>query len=171
VATLDRDVEALGVSVMPISPLTYREMNTLTDAISGDHLPVFSISQGYNAGNEPWFRPASDYPFPNHDVLCYIKDYKDLFTFSGGVLPMTTPYRPFNFAVYDGDSGSPAFILLNGQVYLYTILTVIWAGPYIGRYIDEINTAIAQSDANAIEIGRLDAPTGYTVARAPMPLF
>ena len=170
VATLDRDVQALGVSVMPILPFSYLEWNTIQGA-SGTTFPVFSISQGYNAGNEPWSQPVADYPFPDHDVLCYIVDLKNMRQDAGTAVPPVTTYLPFNFAVYDGDSGTAAFALINDTVYLFQITTTNWGGPFVGINIAGINAAIVGADANAIALGRLTVPTGHTVALAPKPTF
>lgn len=162
VATLDRDVSVLGVSTIPIFPYDYNTWTTIKTF--DDRLPVFSISQGYTVGNEPWTDPASDYPYPDHDVLAYIKN-------EAYPSEIPNPYRHFDYTVYDGDSGCPAFTIVNGIAYLYKIVTTFgFGGVYVPSYIDEINNAIAQSDANAISLGRLAEPTGYTVELAPFPL-
>jgi hypothetical protein len=170
VATLDRDVAELGVHVMPICPYDRRFFDTVLRA-GAPSLPVFSVSQGYESttSQQPWSQPVSDYPYPDHDVLCYIIDWhnKRQNASNPAIEPLT--YQHFNFAVYQGDSGSPSFFILGGTIYLHMILTHVWSGPFVADYINEINNAIAQADAKAISLGRLDSPTGLTVSMAPQP--
>lgn len=173
VAVLDKNVEELGVHVCPIMPYDRLEWETILP-LSKEQLssfPLFAISQGYNTNiiNEPWSLPVSDYDYPDHDVLVYIVDWHNKRQNINTRVPPVSTYMPFNYAVYQGDSGTPAFVLVNGTVYLYCILTTVWAGRIAAQYIDEINSLIIQADQNAINMGRLDSPTGYTVSRAPNP--
>ena len=171
VATLDRDVQALGVHVMPLSPYTWDYLQTVL-ASGAPSIPVFSISQGYNTGNEPWSPlPVSDYDYPNHDVLCYIVDWYNMRQTSNAPVVEPLTYQHFNFAVYDGDSGTPAFFMYNNVIYLMQITTTIWSGPKPANAVAAINATIIQSDQNAINMGRLSALTGLTVALPPDPII
>jgi hypothetical protein len=178
IATLDRDVAQLGVSVMPLNPYNGNFLRTVQLAggigeqwISSETLPFFSVSQGYAPGQGlPWTQPASDYPYPDHGVLCYIIDiFNEKYTPTSPT-PQVTTYLNFNYSVYDGDSGSPTFFLYDGTVYLYQILSGIWTGPDVSNHIPLLNELIQQSDNYAIQLGRLGAPTGLTVDKAPDPI-
>jgi hypothetical protein len=163
VATLDRDVEALGVNVMPICPYSGAYIDKCRDSASGK-LPIFMVSQGYDSfGTVP--SAISDYPHPNHDILAHIKNYE-----LNEAEPTNDFYVDFNFAMYDGDSGSPIFALIDNVVYLHRVTRdkssdySAPGGPVVTDCIPLINELIAQSDANAVAIGRLQAPTGLTVS-------
>jgi hypothetical protein len=76
----------------------------------------------------------------------------------------------FRYSVWDGDSGTPVFVIINDTVYLHGIMVTQNFG-YTSLNIDNINQIIAQADANAIAMGRLAAPTGYTVTdTTPIPI-
>jgi hypothetical protein len=170
VAVLDRDVQDLGVSVMPISPFDSSYWNAIINQ-GTPALPVFSISQGHNAVNTPWSQPVADYPYPDHDVLCYIHDFHNQKINASWPEPPITTYRPFNYSAYDGDSGTGAFLLHDDTVYLFQITVGLWGGPKVADYVSNLNSAISQADANAIALGRLAAPTGFTIAKASLPVF
>jgi hypothetical protein len=88
--------------------------------------------------------------------MCYIKNLHD----SG----KSGHFAPWDYRVWDGDSGTPTFIILKGEPHLWTILTSAPGnGPRVGSYIDHINALISAADENAVLLERLDRPTGLKV--------
>jgi hypothetical protein len=72
----------------------------------------------------------------------------------------------FMYHMWKGDSGTPQFTVLDGEV----IISGIISGDVSNNYPkggttwpQRLNGMIAAADANAISIGRMTAPTGYTV--------
>jgi hypothetical protein len=109
--------------------------------------------------------PIADYP-RKHQRMCYIKDRND----EGQAPAKLGPFAPWNYRVWDGDSGTPAFLLLDGVPHLWMILTSSsGTGPRPGSHIDHINALIAAADENAILLGRLDQPTGLKLRVGTLP--
>lgn len=183
VAVLDRDMEALGLHVVPILDRLHEKTMWATDlqspdrggvetfldfasfATTGLNFPYIAVSQG--AGRPTPSvppNPISKYPLYN-DIMLHISPQ-----------PYTHPLSSFRYDVWDGDSGTPVFLNIDSTVYLTGILTMApWgfvpADPYT------INQLITAADANAIAMGRLSTQTGYTVSSFPLstipvpPLF
>lgn len=158
VATLDRDVEALGVPVMPI--LQLRSIYEWS-AYFENETPIINVSQGSGRETDKVPYPQiSDYPYYNKSMVCI-----------GPYIRSTEPTSLFDYKAWDGDSGTPVFIVCDGVVYLHGVMmTPYWGRLPIGIYIDAVNGMIAASDAGAVAMGRMEAPTGITVTTvAPMP--
>ena len=109
-------------------------------------VPIIEISQGYDStknlmGRKLYVRP----------IL-----YK---------WPMTDLRTPFWHTTYVGDSGTPQFVILNDQVYLFaiTLTTGTQSGIQVGNYIDYVNEMIQRADDAA------GISTGYTVQNSPLP--
>lgn len=149
VAVLDADLP-LSIYVPRIAVMSNLEMQLWQD---------FALSQEWapDAGPlQPSFA-ASDYPLHNRNMLHV----------GGAVysLPGDHPMRRFIYNVWPGDSGTPRWIVANGE-----LLTIGLTGasnlnaPISGVPIDTyLNALCAQADANAIALGRMVSPTGYTV--------
>ena len=73
----------------------------------------------------------------------------------------------FHESKIGGDSGNPAFLILNGVL----VLTTVWhyggagSGSPVASYITELNAAIVTSDAQS------EADTGYTLTAANFSTF
>jgi len=163
VALLDRDLEAEGLHVVPFFPpvsVSAHKAAMEQARETGEPFAFFGVSQGVGRRTQsvpP--EPIGDYP-REHARMVYIKDRTDM-TQSRGELG---PFAAWDYRVWDGDSGTPAFLLLNGEPHLWMILTTAPGnGPVVGDHIDHINRLIAIADENAIAEGRLEEPTGYHV--------
>lgn len=141
VATMDRNMQELGVHVVPIwGGLTSVQMSAMTS-----ELPLLAISQG---GEDTG---------AGHDVMCYIQNQ---FNYGG----LSSPRNLFDYFVYENDSGTPKFVLHKDIIYLFGIIILSnWFSVPVYDYITGINNAIATSDALAVTNGDIDAPTGATV--------
>jgi hypothetical protein len=92
--------------------------------------------------------PYSDYPLLNRQMI-YCPNISNI-----------------GYGVWKGDSGTPLFTVLNGEL----IVTGIISGgssnshsPQTMTWPTRLNNMIAAADANAISLGRMSTPTGYTV--------
>lgn len=173
VAVLDKDMTQYGLSAVPIYPIDniatpFATSNTYYGAktagmwdIAKNGFPYVAMSQGYGRQtNSTPPNPASQYSSHN-DIMFYIKPVDSN---SSDILKLSA----FNYNVWDGDSGTPVFLIIDNKLYLTGIMvTAPFGFVRVSYYINHINTLIAQADANAIAMGRLDAPTGYTVSLAP----
>ena len=151
VALLDRDVQALGVHVMPIPLLAQEEL----DYISSLNIPTLHVTQGWErATNSLPSTPISNYPQYNNAMVAVGRGDR-----SG------TAYESIDYAVGDGDSGTPAMILLDGTLYLERILIGGGGvGVQVANNIDHINSMIAVAENDAISRGKLASRTGITVS-------
>lgn len=159
VALLDRNMEAEGLKVIPIFPPVSEPdvFATMKWAQKEDQPFAFiGISQGTSrptAAEPP--EPITNYP-RKHQRMCYLKDLRDPVKSSSKL----GPFAPWNYTIWDGDSGSPTFLLLKGEPQLWMILTAAPGnGPRVGSYIDHVNALISTADENAISLKRLDKPT------------
>lgn len=160
VALLDRDLEAEGLKIVPIFPaVSQAAISEAAKWAQTEKQPFafIGVSQGTSRPTQKQPpEPAADYPL-KHERMCYIKDRNDLA--ASGSKP--GPFAPWNYHVWDGDSGTPTFLLLKGVPHLWMILTTAPGnGPRPGSYIGHIEALIAAADENAIELDRLDQPTG-----------
>lgn len=151
VAVLDRDVQTLGVHVMPIPLLAQQEL----DYISSLNIPTLQVTQGWERiTNSLPDTPISNYPLYYNAMVAVGRGDR-----SG------TPYSTIDFNEGDGDSGTPAMILLDGTLYLERILI---GGGGVGvqasNNLDHINAMIAVAENDAIARGKLAARTGITVS-------
>ncbi|MFU8894482.1 MAG: hypothetical protein ACNA8L_12730 [Luteolibacter sp.] len=161
VALLDRDLEAEGLHVSRVFPPTSPEamraaMEWANEA--DEPFAFIGLSQGVGRATQSQPpEPIGDYPM-EHAKMVYIKDRRDML--SSRAEP--GPFAPWNYRVWDGDSGTPAFLLFKGELHLWMILTTAPGnGPIVGNHIDHIQSLIELADRNALEIGRLDEPTGH----------
>lgn len=163
VAVLDRNLEAEGLEVVSVFPdVTDAAVSAAMKWANKENQPFafIAISQGATrpTHSEPP-EPIADYP-RKHQRMCYIKDCRD----PENSKPEAGPFAGWNYRVWDGDSGTATFMLLNGEPHLWTILTTAPGnGPRVGSHIDHINALIAAADENAILLKRLERPTGYTL--------
>ena len=153
VATLDRNMQALGVHVVPIwGGLTSVQSSSLTN-----ELPLFAISQS-GEDVQGITQPESNYPIA-HDVMCYLGNEV------GNYLELSSPRNLFDYAVYVNDSGTPKFILYKDTVYLFGIIILSnWYSVPVYNYIASINNAIIASDDLAIANGDIASRTNQTVS-------
>ncbi len=169
VALIDRDMEAEGLKVVPIFPtVSDADVSDAVEWARKEEQPFafIGISQGTTRPThvEPP-EPMADYP-RKHQRMCYIKDRND----ENQALGKKGPFAPWNYRVWDGDSGTPAFLLLDGVPHLWMIITgTPGAGPRPGSHIDHINALIAAADENAILLKRLDQPTGLKLRIGTFP--
>jgi hypothetical protein len=178
VGVLDRDMAELGLHISPIctlkmtaNPLVQYDignakinaLGTILQSASPaySNTPIIAMSQGAGRATSaipP--TPVAKYPQYNDIMLHIATSYS------------TNNYylSNFRYSVWDGDSGTPVFVIINDTVYLHGIMVTQNFG-YTSLNIDNINQIIAQADANAIAMGRLAAPTGYTVTDTnPVPI-
>jgi hypothetical protein len=159
VALLDRNLETEGLKVVPVfPPVSDADVSAAEKWARTENQPFafIGISQGTSRPThaEPPV-PITDYP-RKHQRMCYIKNLHD----SG----KSGHFAPWDYRVWDGDSGTPTFIILKGEPHLWTILTSAPGnGPRVGSYIDHINALISAADENAVLLERLDRPTGLKV--------
>jgi hypothetical protein len=157
VAVLDRDVAALGVHVMPIPNLTTQDAGY----ISSLNIPTCNVTQGYErATNKIPPIPISDYPQQNQAMFAIGRGSR------GG-----TPYENFDYAVWDGDSGTPAMIMVDSTLYLERI--ILYGGgngiqPALN--LGHINAMLAVADADAVARGKMSEPTGLTITATTIPV-
>jgi hypothetical protein len=157
VAVLDRDVEVLGCHVMPIPTLSKGVLQRITTL----NIPTLNVTQGYERStNTIPPIPISDYPQYHNAMLAIGRGNLSL-----------TPYSLFDYTVWDGDSGTPAMLLINGILYLERIL--LWSGGG-GRQpsgsLDHINAMLQVADADAVERGKMAEPTGIVIESVDIPL-
>lgn len=158
VAILDRDMDALGVHVVPLADWRSQAEWMVSHATG---VPSFGASQAFGrATNSVPPTPISDYP-QQHQAMHYIRQFNQ---------EAVAPFNGLDYQVWDGDSGTPTFLLHRGVVYLDRILTTSpWGGMNPVAFIDQVNQMIAAADAGAIKLGRLAEPTGLTVAPVTLP--
>lgn len=161
VAVLDRDLEAEGLHVVPVfPPVSASAWGQARDWAreAGEPFAFFGVSQGVGRRTQSMPpEPISDYP-REHARMVYIKDRVNM-TQTG---PKRSEFAAWDYRVWDGDSGTPTFLLLHGEPHLWMILTSAPGnGPAVGDHIDHVNALISLADENAIAKGRLDAPTGH----------
>jgi hypothetical protein len=158
VAVLDRDVAALGVHVMPIPNLTSQDAGYMSSL----NIPTCNVTQGYEritATVPP--TPISDYPQQNQAMFAIGRGGR-----SG------TPYENFDYAVWDGDSGTPAMIMVDGTLYLERIILYGGgSGQQPVLHLDHINAMLAVADADAVARGKMSEPTGFTISATNIPLL
>jgi hypothetical protein len=169
VGLIDRNMEDLGLHVSPILQLSHSPIMWATDNTSpytgsirdfmdetcftttGMYMPWVAVSQGaLRTTNIIPPAPASNYPQYN-DIMLHIAPQ-----------PYGHPLSSFRYNVWDGDSGTPVFTIINNTVYLSGILV---SAPWGFRLVDTstINQLISAADDNAIAMGRLAEQTGYQV--------
>ena len=178
VGLVDRDMQALGLHVVPISTMLTKtvpfaissstglaklaRLSTVIQSLTSEKyaaIPFVAVSQG--VGRETTTipnLPGSKYPRYN-DIMLHIATPLQYYD------PTTTySYKLSNFAysVWDGDSGTPVFFIVNNTAYLTGIMQ---SAPWGLNFFDitTVNQLITAADANAIAMGRLAEPTGYTV--------
>lgn len=158
VAVLDRDVQALGAHVMPVASARTRAEWWAMRKIG---TPLFASSQGYGrATNSSPPPPISEYP-QQHRAMQYVRQMG---------MTAEAPYDSVDYQVWDGDSGTPTFLLHRGSVYLDRILTTSpWGGVPVAGVLDQVQQLLAAADAGAIALGRLTLPTGLTVSAVTLP--
>ena len=162
VATLDRDMTEHGIDPVPI-PLVRSSEEWLAMMAGG--VPRLAVSQGVGrpTNNIPP-QPISDYP-QYHAAMVYIR------TPGSNSQAADEPYDELDYRVWDGDSGTPAFLLHRGQIYLEGILvSTPWGRVPAPLHWARINELLAASDAGAVALGRLTAPTGLTVTPQALPI-
>jgi hypothetical protein len=161
VATLDRDMTDYGIHPIPIPLMRSPEEWT---AFAANGVPRLAVSQGVGRPTSvipP--EPISDYP-QYHPAMVYIR------TPSTNSLGADAPYDLLDYRVWDGDSGTPAFLLHRGQLYLEGILvSTPWGRVPAPIHAARINEMIIASDNGAVTLGRLSAPTGLAITPVPLP--
>ena len=161
VALIDTDLTTHGINPVPImQERSLAELIALRYDNDGNHLPVIHMTQGagrVTSSVPP--TPISDYP-----------QYNEVMAAIGPPQKFTNGIEGFDYAVWDGDSGTPTFVLHDGDIYLDGIAVSQPFGRVSpGLYYEEINQMIAAADAGAIALGRLSTPTGYTVTPTELP--
>ena len=84
----------------------------------------------------------------------------------------TAADRRFTESTISGDSGNPAFLILDLGSGPELVLLTVWtgggagSGTFVSSQIDDLNAAIATADANAGNGG-----TGYTITEADLSGF
>lgn len=81
--------------------------------------------------------------------------------------PKPSPRNPFSYRVWDGDSGTPRFHLVKGEL----LLTRIISGAAVAGKGDMLDATIATVDATAITAGLIDRPTRLTTRTADPALL
>lgn len=147
VAVLDRDVEALGVPVMPIVGMPTAQ--DYTDLLYNAVIPRITVTQGYERiTSKIPPTPISDYPQYNNAMVA--------------VATSPSPeYQLFDYAVWDGDSGTPSLILHDGTLYLSRLVSGI---PSPGLHISELNAKLLAAENDAVARGKMGGLTGITLA-------
>jgi hypothetical protein len=157
VAVLDRDMQALGCHVMPIPNLTVEELGFITSL----NIPTLNVTQGYERSTQS---------IPPTPISNYPQYHQAMFAIGRGSRS-GTPYELFDYAVWDGDSGTPAMILVDETLYLERIL--LWGGgggQQPARFINHINNMLQVAEADAIARGVLSEPTGLTIPTIAIPV-
>jgi len=148
--------EADGIGFYPILDI---HPNTVL-LFSQLFIPRIVVSQG--PGRIPHMGqlppvPAGDYPRYNEKMIHIWQG-----RWFGAALPI--PFPGYHYQVWDGDSGTPGFILYQGILYLiYVVRSSGGGGVLTSGYVDHINGLIAECDQRAVTRGVLDAPTNYTL--------
>ena len=155
VAVLDRDMEALGAHVIPIvEARTALESALIREA----SLPLFAASQGAGrTTNTVPPAPISAYPQYNK-AMHYVRP------------GLSAPFADVDYQVWDGDSGTPSFLLHRGVVYLEGIIVSGgWGRWNPTEWLPQLQMLLDSADAGAIALGRLNSPTGYTLTTTSLP--
>jgi hypothetical protein len=81
--------------------------------------------------------------------------------------PVDSNRNTFSETIISGDSGNPAFLIVNGELVFFTVWTLGGAGrgTLISHYISEINQMITDADTLA------GVSTGYTLTEASFSSF
>jgi hypothetical protein len=101
----------------------------------------------------------SDYPQHNRQMLW--------------IIPASISLPTFSYGVFSGDSGTPSFVILGNELVVSGLISADTsiAYPQAGwTWPSRMNALIALADANAISLGRLASPTGYTVTPSNYPI-
>jgi len=124
--------------------------------VSGKLLPTISISQGINPGST---NPQKLYIGNNWSYQIYDTIANDGFVF--GKRHTSPDIHPYYYSVFIGDSGTPAFTLIDNTLYLFGIVTGGEYGVhaiYLSSHVSFINELIRRVDLDE------GINTGYTVA-------
>lgn len=163
VAVLDQDLPD-NVHIFRIIPA-----RTLSQIMSYDMMTLSQEWQPASASEQLIYgpyTPSSNYPSTNRQMVHL--SGPSIWSASG-----SDPLRQFSYSVWRGDSGTPLLTLAGGEV---LVAGIVSGGP-IAQAVDgwtgedRLNALIAVADANAIALGRMASPTGYTVQLAPASLF
>ena len=76
-----------------------------------------------------------------------------------------SPFAEFSEQIVGGDSGNPMFLVVNGELALYTTFLGPWGGSFTGTYEEALNGVIATLD------GMEGVSTGYTLTRVDLSGF
>lgn len=112
--------------------------------------------------------PWGNYPDKNRQMVHVTRALGQInrYQFPGQPAPQMPDYT---YAVWGGDSGTPAFIMLNDELTVVGLIGATGSASYpMGTFTfaDRLNALIALADAYAVSMGRLTEPTGYTVTEA-----
>lgn len=151
VGLLDRDVEVLGVPVIPILDYTPQALEA-NGMPRGDPLK-FSLTQGSRSGPEPF----NNYPKFHQQMLGLPSTAPS--TFEGLPEGAKADFRKVHYYTHGGDSGTPMVSLVNGVVYLTRLISA----PDVASNLADINLLLEGAEDYAIELGRLSSHTGITI--------
>ena len=162
ISLLDRDVQALGVPVMPMLNL-----ESALDMMEARYLPTGLVSQcqsaadrygphqeeAYKAYSMSWtqgrtvFEVGSDYPVLHNPMF-----YSANPTIAG-----------LKYYYFGGDSGTPYMAIVNDTVFLRQILS--GGNCYTDADNNQLDAMILEADTLAVQRGDIPELTGYTVTR------
>lgn len=174
ITVLEHDVPD-GISVMPLWVDENAEWpNGSTRPLFQDLLfsvnmmSVIGVSQGYGRRTSQtpptgFYAMALNDPVQNQTMMYVINEAR----FSRA----DAQFAKFFYRAWDGDSGQPVFILMNGQPFVYNIGAyanyyggVVGQAP--GSCVSVINDLIKAADARAVAQSGMSASTGYRVCAA-----
>lgn len=158
ISLLDRDVQALGVPVMPslsmsavleevaplwFTPSYFSRSQSAADRFGPHQLAQFESYADNWSGNNG-YHPPSDYPKIHENMFWASRD---------GV----------QYHVWGGDSGTPMMVVINDTVFLHSILS--GGSVSVDSAIDQLDAMILEADTLAVQRNLIPAPTGYTITR------
>lgn len=133
----------------------------------GYDIGVIHFSRSWNEGLEyptPTYPPLYGQPWPYN----YPRYNQMMATFYAGSVRASAGVITgpgFSYGYWNGDSGTPKFILIDGELLFYGMVsgTSFYKDLAGQSPEDYLNQAITDVDAAAVTAGLLDSPTGYTV--------
>ena len=169
VGVLDSDVPA-SIHIMPVTSITRDQTG---NQLNTSGVIAMVVSQGSGGVRSPLIPPdgyplaletvTADYPIKNEPML-YLNHSQRPFA-EASVLEM---YDKLGYAIWSGDSGTAEFFLRKGNLELAGIVSAAKFSADSDMTLG-INQAIYNADLNAISLGRMVTPTGYTITLAPDP--
>jgi hypothetical protein len=126
---------------------------------------------GFNQIKEAYICDALFLDDHTYDAPAVTVEPSQWFSWWGSLCRRSSSCTCNNSDVTGGDSGSPTFLLINGELALIGPWSDCNYATWPGRYFSELNTAIGDLDTWVSNTYRTNAMTGYTATSFPLDSF